>query len=102
MRCSTSCVDRADQLDNLFFRGWYRTGNGFVALYRGDLGTARREFELALDDCRAVGDPSTGSIASSWLAEVDVLAGEHEAAASRLDTLNRPATVDDFPPTNPR
>ncbi len=91
----------ADELDNLFFRGWYRTGNGFVALYRGDIGTARREFELALDDCRAVGDPSTGSIASSWLAEVDLLAGEHDAAASRLDALNRPATVDDFPADEP-
>ena len=91
----------ADELDNLFFRAWYRTGNGFIALYRGDIGTARREFELALDDCRAVGDPSTGSIASSWLAEVDVLAGEWDAAARRLDALNRPATVDDFPADEP-
>jgi predicted ATPase/DNA-binding NarL/FixJ family response regulator len=93
--------DVAHKLDNLFFRAWCRTGNGFIALYRGDLGTARREFELALDDCHAVGDPATGSIASSWLAEVDSLAGEHEAAARRLDALNRPATPDDFPADEP-
>ncbi len=93
--------DVATKLGNLFFRAWYRTGNGFIALARGDIGTARRELEFALDDCRAVGDPSTGSIASSWLADVDTLAGDYPAAARRLDALNRPVTADDFPADEP-
>ena len=93
--------DAAKQLQNLFFRGWYHTGNGFIALFRGELETARREFELALEDCRAVGDPATGSVASSWLAEVDSLAGDHAAAARRLAALNRPASADDFPADEP-
>ncbi len=81
--------DAALELDNLFFRAWYQTGNGFIALFRGDLETARREFERAIGDCRTVGDPSTGSIAVSWLAECETLGGEHAAAARRLSSLTQ-------------
>ena len=79
----------ADALESRYFLAWYHTGTGFLAWSEGDIRSARREFEIAIAHSRAVGDPTTGSVAMSWLAEVDALAGDHDAAGRRLDTLNR-------------
>ena len=56
----------AQELDNLFFLGWARTGKGFIAWSRGDLETARREFLLAIDDCHAVGSSTGRSPRRGW------------------------------------
>ena len=94
--------DVARALDNGFFVAWYHTGIGSIAWYRGDIDGARDHFELALEHCRAVGDPATGGIAASWLAEVDALAGDYATAEDRLESLlARHPDGDDFDPDEP-
>jgi predicted ATPase/class 3 adenylate cyclase/DNA-binding CsgD family transcriptional regulator len=77
----------ATHLDNRFFTAWYHCGLGYSGLRRGELDTARREFEASLDDCRDVGDPATASIAIAYLGELEVLTGLHDAARERLETF---------------
>lgn len=77
----------ATRLDNKFFTAWYHCGLGYSRLRRGELDTARREFEASLDDCRHVGDPATASIAIAYLGELDALTGLHDAARERLETF---------------
>ena len=77
----------ATRLDNKFFTGWYHCGLGYSGLRRGELDTARREFDASLDDCRDVGDPATASIAIAYLGELEALTGLHDAARERLETF---------------
>jgi len=92
----------AKVIQSRFFLAWVHTGIATVIAVRGDLDGARREFELAIEHCRAVGDPSTGSIAVSWLAETEIVAGDYESAARRLDALNRKgADADEFDADEP-
>ncbi len=76
----------ARALDNGFFVAWYHTGVGAIAWFRGDVVQARDQFELALHHCRLVGDPATGGIAASWLAEIEALTGDYDAAEERVAT----------------
>ena len=94
--------DVARALDNGFFVAWYHTGVGTIAWFRGDVDQAREQFELALHHCRLVGDPSTGGIAASWLAEIEALTGHYDAADERLHgLLARRPDDDDFDPDEP-
>ena len=75
---------------------------GTIAWFRGDVDQAREQFELALHHCRLVGDPSTGGIAASWLAEIEALTGHYDAADERLHgLLARRPDDDDFDPDEP-
>ena len=94
--------DVARALDNGFFVAWCHTGFGTIAWFRGDVDLAREQFELALHHCRLVGDPATGGIAASWLAEVEALTGDYDAAEERLQgLLARRPDDDDFDPDEP-
>ena len=77
----------ATRLDNRFFLAWYHCALGYSALHRGQLDTARSELEASLDDCRSAGEPVTDSIANAYLAELELLTGEYDAARERLEAL---------------
>jgi ATP/maltotriose-dependent transcriptional regulator MalT len=77
----------ATRLDNRFFLAWYHCGLGYSALHRGQLDSARSQFEASLDDCRNAGEPVTDSITNAYYGELEMLTGQYDAARGRLEHL---------------
>lgn len=84
---------QARVLRNDFFAAWCRCCEGWGALRHGRLDDARRLLSESLALCANVGEPATGGIALSLLAEVDVLEGEYDAADTALRAYLRRATA---------
>lgn len=77
----------AERLGNKFFILWYHCCVGIAATRRGELEAARRSMETSLDYCREVGEPATGGIVRAFLAEIEMLRGDYDAAEARLDAF---------------
>jgi predicted ATPase/class 3 adenylate cyclase/DNA-binding CsgD family transcriptional regulator len=69
---------------NRFFLAWYHCGVAWANVRAGEFDEARRQVQLSLDHCNAVGEPATGGIADTVLAEIDVLQGDIHGAEGRL------------------
>ena len=76
-----------ESLGSRFFLAWHHALEGFFARARGEYAVARAAFESSLEDCRFVGDPSTGGFAEVWSAALEADEGRPERAAQRLEKL---------------
>jgi len=83
----------AEPLGNAFFMGYYHCCVGMAATRRGELAVARRSLETSLALCREIGEPVTGGIALAFLGEIEMLRGDYDAAASRLDAFLKRAVA---------
>jgi DNA-binding CsgD family transcriptional regulator len=81
----------SNHLENKYFLAWYHCCRGWIGVRRGEIDEARQALETSLLLCHEVGEPSTGGVAISTLAEVEMLSGELEAAESRLKDFVRHA-----------
>lgn len=74
----------AQRLNNKFFLGWYHGGLGWASVHRGDLATGRWALETALTHDEEIGGAATAGISLSFLAEIEVMTGQFQAAEERL------------------
>jgi predicted ATPase/class 3 adenylate cyclase/DNA-binding CsgD family transcriptional regulator len=81
------------QLDNKFFIAWHDCCVGWIAARRGEFDAARKALEASLELCDEVGEPATGGIAITLLAEIEALSGEYDAAEARLSGFLQRAAV---------
>ncbi len=79
----------ARRLGNKFFLAWSHAVFGFCALHHGELHAARDEFQSSVNECAEVGDPITGWLATAWLGDVDVAAGNYVSARERYEAVLR-------------
>ena len=86
-RSAEDLLREAQRLDNKFFVAWYHFVLGWVAVHRGELAEARAALITSLAYCEEVGEPVTGGLAVVLLAETQLLAGEYDAAQTRLQAF---------------
>ncbi len=85
--------DAAVASGNGFFMAWYHCGLAFAQSRSGEFNEARRQLQLSIEYCDAVGEPATAGIAVSVLAELDVLQGDTAEAEARLGAFLERAAV---------
>ncbi len=92
----------SERLGNRFFIAFYHTIIGWVATHRGDFALAEHEFQVSLEEDRAVGGPakrcaSTAGFAVAVLGEIESLTGRYQEAEARLvPFLGRAAATGDY------
>ncbi|GAC1611217.1 MAG: LuxR C-terminal-related transcriptional regulator [Mycobacteriales bacterium] len=70
----------AGALGNEFFVAWCDALEGYVAVQHGDTGRARQRLTAAAMTCQQIGDPLTGWLTTTWLADLQALVGERDSA----------------------
>jgi ATP/maltotriose-dependent transcriptional regulator MalT len=84
----------AERLDSKFFLAWSHCLLSCVAVHRGELEDARAALATSLAYNEEIGDPACSGVATVLLAEAQLLAGEYDAAQTRLqDFLSRMAAT---------
>ncbi|MDQ4030879.1 MAG: LuxR C-terminal-related transcriptional regulator [Actinomycetota bacterium] len=83
-RSAEDLLREAKRLENKFFLAWSHFVLGWRAVHRGELEEARAALATSLAYCEEVGEPVTGGLAVVSLAEAQLLAGEYDAAQTRL------------------
>lgn len=70
----------AEKLGNAFFLAWCDALEGYVAVQHGDTARARQRLTDAVESCHEIGDPMTGWLTTTWLADLDALVDDRERA----------------------
>ena len=79
--------DRAAPLGATYFLAWYHGLLGYFLTRRGELASARRELDIAIEMCDLVGEPVTGSMSKAWRWAIDVMEGDVELAGRESAAL---------------
>ena len=79
--------DRAAPLGATYFLAWYHGLRGYFLSRRGELASARRELDTAIEMCDLVGEPVTGSMSRAWRWAIDVMEGQHDEAGRESAAL---------------
>ncbi len=79
--------DRAAPLGSTYFLAWYHGLLGYFLTRRGELTSARRELDTAIEMCDQIGEPVTGSMSKAWRWAIDVMEGDHDLAGRESAAL---------------
>jgi DNA-binding CsgD family transcriptional regulator len=79
--------DRAAPLGATYFLAWYHGLLGYFLTRRGELASARRELDMAIEMCDQIGEPVTGSMSEAWRWAIDVMGGEYDEAGRQSAAL---------------
>jgi predicted ATPase/DNA-binding CsgD family transcriptional regulator len=79
--------DRAAPLGASYFLAWYHGLLGYFLTRRGELASARRELDIAIEMCDLIGEPVTGSMSKAWRWAIDVMEGDHDVAGRESAAL---------------
>jgi predicted ATPase/DNA-binding CsgD family transcriptional regulator len=79
--------DRAAPLGATYFLAWYHGLLGYFLTRRGELASARRELDTAIEMCDQIGEPVTGSMSEAWRWAIDVMEGDHDLAGRESAAL---------------
>ena len=79
--------DRAAPLGATYFLAWYHGLLGYFLTRRGELASARRELDMAIEMCDQIGEPVTGSMSEAWRWAIDVMEGEYDEAGRESAAL---------------
>ena len=79
--------DRAAPLGATYFLAWYHGLLGYFLTRRGELASARRELDIAIEMCDQIGEPVTGSMSKAWRWAIDVMEGDVELAGRESAAL---------------
>jgi DNA-binding CsgD family transcriptional regulator/tetratricopeptide (TPR) repeat protein len=79
--------DRAAPLGATYFLAWYHGLLGYFLTRRGELASARRELDIAIEMCDQIGEPVTGSMGEAWRWAIDVMEGEYDEAGRESAAL---------------
>ena len=79
--------DRAAPLGATYFLAWYHGLGGYFLTRRGDLASARRELDTAIEMCDLIGEPVTGSMSKAWRWAIDAMEGHYDEAGQQSAAL---------------
>ncbi len=79
--------DRAAPLGATYFLAWYHGLLGYFLTRRGELASARRELDTAIEMCDQIGEPVTGGISEAWRWAIDVMEGQYDEAGRQSAAL---------------
>ena len=79
--------NRAAPLGATYFLAWYHGLLGYFLTRRGELASARRELDIAIEMCDEIGEPVTGSMSKAWRWAIDVMEGDVELAGRESAAL---------------
>jgi DNA-binding CsgD family transcriptional regulator len=79
--------DRAAPLGAAYFLAWYHGLLGYFLTRRGELASARRELDTAIEMCDQIGEPVTGSMSEAWRWAIDVIEGDYDVAGRESAAL---------------
>ena len=79
--------DRAAPHGATYFLAWYHGLRGYFLTRRGELASARRELDTAIEMCDLIGEPVTGSMSKAWRWAIDAMEGEYDGAGRESAAL---------------
>jgi predicted ATPase/DNA-binding CsgD family transcriptional regulator len=85
--------DRAAPLGATYFLAWYHGLLGYFLTRRGELASARRDLDVAIEMCDQIGEPVTGSMSEAWRWAIDVMEGEYDEAGRQSAALLEQASA---------